>query len=101
MEAARVGSGREVVRAHDGAKVVHAGGKEHIARASDEREDTHARGIDGRWRIRGEYEDARVDSFEAPGRPEGGALGPVIGRRQHAAGPEERLGKRSMSARSG
>ena len=37
--------------------------------------------------------DARADGLEAPGRPEGGALGPVIGRRQCAAGPEERHGQ--------
>ena len=71
--------------------VIHAGGEEHIARASDEREDTRAR--DGRRGISSERVDARTDSLEAPGRPEGGALGSVIGRCQCAAGPEERRGQ--------
>ena len=39
------------------------------------------------------YLYARADGLEAPGRPEGGALGPDIGRRQRAAGPEERHGQ--------
>jgi len=46
-----------------------------------------------RQRVCGGRGDARADSPEAPGRPEGGALGTVFEGRRCAAGPKKRYGQ--------